>query len=102
MEFCPECGSLMLPSEGKAGRKIFKCKCGYVKPFSEDEANKYKIYTKIKRDFKDEVINTKEIIEWKEKNLKSSLKDFKCPSCGYVKCSLKTMQTRSADEGMTI
>jgi DNA-directed RNA polymerase subunit M/transcription elongation factor TFIIS len=101
MEFCEKCGSLMLPSE-KDGKKIFKCKCGHTKSFSEDQEDSYRVSTKIKHDFKEEVINVKEITDWKEKNLKSSISDFKCPKCGYDKCSLKTMQTRSADEGMTI
>lgn len=100
MKFCPECGGLMLPSK-KDGKKVFKCKCGEIIPFAEDESKNYKISTKIKRDYKFEVTDAKEILDWKDKNLKSTIKDFKCPSCGYDKCSLKTMQTRSADEGMT-
>lgn len=100
MQFCPECGSMMLPST-KDGKKIFKCKCGCFLPFSEEESENYKISKKIKRDLKFEVTDAKQIRDWKSKNLKSTIKDFKCPSCGYDKCSLKTMQTRSADEGMT-
>ena len=40
-------------------------------------------------------------IHWKEKNLRSTIKDFKCPICGYDKAHLETRQTRRADEGMT-
>jgi len=98
MEWCPECGSLMLPST-QDGKKVFKCKCGYVKPFSEEKSEAYKLRQKIKNEEKP--TSTKEILEWKEKNLQSALKNFRCPNCGYDKCSLKTMQTRSADEGMT-
>lgn len=102
MKFCQECGALMLPSKDKNGKKVFKCKCGNVVSFSEEESENYMISTPIKRDFKDEVVNAKQIIDWKEKNLKSTIKNFKCPKCGYNKASLETRQTRSADEGMTI
>jgi DNA-directed RNA polymerase subunit M len=101
VKFCPECGALMLPSKDDKGNKVFKCRCGTVVSFSEEESENYKISTRIERDFKDEVVNAKQIIDWKEKNLKSTIKDFKCPNCGYNKASLETRQTRSADEGMT-
>lgn len=91
----------MLPSRDKKGNKVFKCKCGMVVSFSEEESENYKISTEIKRNYKDEVVNAKQIIDWKEKNLKSTIKNFKCPKCGYNKASLETRQTRSADEGMT-
>ena len=102
MKFCKECGALMLPGKDKNGNKVFKCRCGVVEKFSEDESENYKISTEIKRDLKFEVVNAKDIIDWKEKNLKSTIKNFKCPACGYNKASLETRQTRSADEGMTV
>jgi len=36
MEFCDECGGLMLPSKDMEGNKIFKCKFGAIKPFSDE------------------------------------------------------------------
>ncbi len=99
MEFC-ECGGLMLPSNVD-GKKVFKCRCGATKPFSEDQSESYKISTVIKHPIRFEVVNAQEIIEWKDKNLKSSIKNFKCWKCGYDKAHLETRQTRSADEGMT-
>jgi len=100
MEFCSKCGSLMLPSNLN-GDKIFKCKCGETKPFSEEKSEAYKVTTKIEHSVRNEVTNLVEVINWKEKNLRSSIKNFKCPSCGYNKAHLETRQTRRADEGMT-
>ncbi len=100
MEFCDECGSMMLPSN-KNGKKVFKCKCGSIKTFSEDKSDDYKINRKIEHSIRSEVTNLTEVMNWKEENLRSTIKNFKCPSCGYDKAHLETRQTRSADEGMT-
>ncbi|MHA2398784.1 MAG: RPA12/RPB9/RPC11 RNA polymerase family protein [Promethearchaeota archaeon] len=100
MEFCDICGSMMLPSKAE-GKKVFKCKCGALKPFSEEKSTAYKVTTKIEHSIRNEVSNLTEIMNWKEENLRSTIKDFKCPSCGYDKANLETRQTRRADEGMT-
>ena len=100
MEFCDECGNIMFPSTIE-GKRVFKCKCGYVKPFNEDSSNSYKINTKIEHSVREEVTNLSDVMEWKEENLRSSIKNFKCSRCGYDKAHLETRQTRSADEGMT-
>ena len=99
MQFCNECGSMMLPSTAN-GQKVFKCKCGYIKPLLED-ANSYILKTKITQPIREEVSNLTEVMKWKEENLRSSIKNFKCRRCGYDKAHLETRQTRSADEGMT-
>ncbi len=100
MEFCDECGGMMLPSTVN-GKKVFKCKCGATKPFTEEKSNSYRIKTKIEHSIREEVSNLTEFMKWKEENLRSSIKDFKCRRCGYDKAHLETRQTRSADEGMT-
>ena len=100
MEFCDECGGMMLPSTVN-GKKVFKCKCGATKPFSEEKSNSYRIKTKIEHSVREEVSNLTKFMKWKEENLRSSIKNFKCRRCGYDKAHLETRQTRSADEGMT-
>lgn len=100
MEFCDECGGMMFPSSDN-GIKVFKCKCGAIKPFSNEKSEFYKVKTKIEHSVRSEVTNLSEIMDWKDKNLKSSIKNFKCPRCGYTKAHLETRQTRRADEGMT-
>ncbi len=100
VEFCDECGGLMLPSNVD-GEKVFKCKCGATRPLIDGKSDFYKIKTTVKHNIRAEVVNTNTIMDWKEKNLKSTIKDFRCPLCGYDKAHLETRQTRSADEGMT-
>ncbi len=100
MEFCDECGSMMLPSNLN-GKKIFKCRCGAIRTFNEEKSEAYKLTTKIEHSIRNEVTNLAEVIDWKEENLRSSIKNFKCPRCGYTKAHLETRQTRRADEGMT-
>ena len=58
-------------------------------------------YEKILFKRQDYTPNLTEVISWKEENLRSTIKNFKCPSCGYDKAHLETRQTRRADEGMT-
>ena len=100
VEFCDECGGMMLPSKVN-GKMVFKCKCGAIKPFSEEQKESYKLTTKIEHSVREEVSNLSEVMNWKEKNLRSTIKNFKCPRCGYNKAHLETRQTRRADEGMT-
>ncbi|MFW9896707.1 MAG: RPA12/RPB9/RPC11 RNA polymerase family protein [Candidatus Thorarchaeota archaeon] len=100
MEFCDDCGSMMLPSKVN-GKKVFKCKCGAIKEFTEEKSNAYKLTTKIEHSIKSEVTNTADFLIWKDEHLRSSIKGFICPNCGYDKAHLETRQTRSADEGMT-
>ena len=101
MEFCDDCGGFMIPSKGVDGKKVFKCRCGAVKPLTDDQVDNYKVSTKIEHSIRNEVVNTSEIMAWKDKHLKSSIKNFRCFRCGYDKAHLETRQTRSADEGMT-
>lgn len=100
MEFCDECEGMMLPSNVN-GIKVFMCKCGAIKDFSEEKSGAYKLTKKIEHSVRSEVTNLTEVINWKEENLRSTIKDFKCPSCGYTKAHRESRQTRSADEGMT-
>ena len=52
MEFCPECGSMLLPTEDNE----LKCSCGYTKKLSEDKSE-YNVNEKIKET--DNVIENK-------------------------------------------
>ena len=100
VEFCDECGSLMLPSNLDT-KKVFRCKCGAVKPFFEEKSCSYKLNVKIEHPIEEELQSTTELREWKEKYFKSEVPDFECPSCNYDKASTKTKQMRRAHKGMT-
>ncbi len=104
VEFCDECGGMMLPSttgQGIGVKKVLKCKCGAIKPINNDKNESYKLKTTIEHSLNEEVSSTVEITNWKDKNLKTTIKNFRCRRCGYDKAQLETRQTRRADEGMT-
>lgn len=88
MEFCPECGAMLFPKDGKV-----ECKCGYVKDLSETETNKYGVSEKVEA--KDSVIMKGEDI--------GTLPTTKatCPKCGHPKAEYWLQQTRSGDEAPT-
>lgn len=88
MEFCPECGAMMLPKDGE-----LKCNsCGYVKGSSQDNES-YKVSGKI-----EEHETVKELGD--EKDMLPTTKEI-CPQCGYDKAYYEIKQTRSADEAPT-
>lgn len=88
MEFCPECGAMMLPNSDK-----FQCKCGHTKNLTKEEASQYEVNEKV--DTKDNVI-----MKGEEINTLPTTK-VSCPKCGHNKASWWLQQTRSADEAET-
>ena len=88
MEFCPECGAMMLPKDGE-----LKCNsCGYVKGSSQDNES-YKLSGKI-----EEHETVKDLGEVED--LRSTIKET-CPECGHDEAYYELKQTRSADEAPT-
>ena len=86
MEFCPECGAMLLPKEGK-----LECSCGYKKNLSDD--GEYEVTEKV------EAAETVKILG-DESNLHSTITEV-CPECGHDKAYYELKQTRSADEAPT-
>ena len=87
MEFCPECGAMMLPKDG-----ILKCNsCGYNEDLSNDNA--YEVSKEIK-----ETDNVKMLGD--DVNVGPETNET-CPECGNDKATYKLLQTRSADEAPT-
>ncbi|MBQ1781449.1 MAG: transcription factor S [Methanobrevibacter sp.] len=86
MEFCPDCGAMLLPKDGK-----LECGCGYKKDLASN--NEYELSREIKA----------------EENVKMLGEDVDvgpvtnetCPECGHDKAIYKMLQTRSADEAPT-
>lgn len=86
MEFCPKCGSLMIPRKTK-DKLVVKCKCGY-----KGETDEVVIVEKMEKQKDIEVleeVKTHPIVE------------AECPKCGHDKAEYWTRQTRSADEAET-
>ena len=88
MEFCPECGAMLLPRDG-----ILKCNtCGYEKGSTDKE--EYKVSEEIK----ETEDNVKMLGE--EVDMRSTITEV-CPECGHDKAYYEIKQTRSADEAPT-
>ncbi|MEM0334845.1 MAG: transcription factor S [Thermofilum sp.] len=92
MEFCPVCGSLLLPASVN-GRKVLKCKeCGYV---SEKSNPRYKVTETIARSPLDKVA----VVDLDFSTL--PVVTYKCESCGNDKAYAYEVQTRAGDEPAT-
>ena len=86
MEFCPECGSMLLPTGGKE----LKCSCGYTKELSKKD---YEV--------KEDIKATDNVIEKGEDVNTLPTTKAVCPQCGHTEASWWLQQTRSADEAET-
>ncbi|OUJ18742.1 DNA-directed RNA polymerase subunit M/Transcription elongation factor TFIIS [Methanonatronarchaeum thermophilum] len=85
MEFCSECGSMMMPEEG-----FFKCRdCDVVIEIKEDYT-----YTENQED------NEIPVIEDGNANVLPTIEE-ECPECGHNKAGWWLRQLRSADESET-
>jgi len=85
MNFCPKCGSILLPNPGD---KKIKCSCGY-----SSNSKRVIIKEKIDNNRKIEIIDkTAEILPKTEVD---------CPKCGYNQAYYWLAQTRSSDEAET-
>ncbi|RIA98119.1 putative Rpc11-DNA-directed RNA polymerase III subunit C11 [Glomus cerebriforme] len=94
MLFCPCCGNLLLIQHHTQGEQSFFCQtCPYVFPIGNKE---YKNRTTLKRKEVDDVLGGEE--GWK--NVDST--EVTCPKCEHPRAYFMQIQTRSADEPMSI
>ncbi len=96
MDFCPECGKILL-SEKNNDEVVLKCgKCGYKRKMKEDEDLSFT--EEIKHDVRDMTA----IIDQKEMDKTRPTKEMYCPKCKKkTEISFWQLQTRSADESPT-
>ncbi len=87
MEFCPECGAMLLPNDNK-----LKCSCGYTKDLASN-SSEYSVSQKVEG--KQGVVNMGEV-----EDMRSQITEV-CPECGHDKAYYELKQTRSADEAPT-
>ncbi|MHA1333032.1 MAG: transcription factor S [Candidatus Odinarchaeia archaeon] len=95
MEFCPECGGLLVSSNKENG-KVLKClRCGYE--FKSDTDVNYSFTRKINHGPKD-----KTVILTNDEQIKTMpTTRAECPKCGNREAYYWQVQTRSADEPAT-
>ena len=72
MEFCPECGAILLPMNKK-----LKCKCGYEKSLSDEVKDQYEV--------KGETNPKAEVIVTDNKNVALPTTTITCYKCGGLK-----------------
>lgn len=101
MEFCPKCGSRLIPKKTKTGNKIsinLECakKCGYTKK---------ETHKKISANLSKKTENPKKYVTviTKEEQKLNTLPTLKieCPKCGNKKVYVWQVQTRGGDESST-
>ena len=90
MDFCPKCGSIMVPKPGKK-TKSFACDCGY----RTKQKPAVVLKEKITLDKKDEI----EVIDKKVETLPKT--EEECPKCKNREAYFWTVQTRAGDEAET-
>ena len=86
MEFCPDCGAMLLPKDGK-----LECGCGYKKDLASN--NEYELSREIKAEENVKMLGEDVDV--------GTVTNETCPECGHDKAIYKMLQTRSADEAPT-
>lgn len=89
MEFCPKCGSMILPQNGK-----LKCKCGYELDLIDPDIKKQ---YNLERNTNPQ----QKIIITDSTSNALPTKKINCYKCGGTEGVWWVMQTRSADEAPT-
>ncbi|MHA1207690.1 MAG: transcription factor S [Candidatus Freyarchaeota archaeon] len=99
LKFCPQCGSILLPTKNEEGLTLLKCrKCDYSCELEKELAGEYKITKEIKHSPRDKTT----IIEDEDAIQTMPTVKVTCPKCNHNKAVYWQLQTRSADEGSTI
>mmetsp|Transcript_27267 Transcript_27267/g.78476 ORF Transcript_27267/g.78476 Transcript_27267/m.78476 type:complete len:110 (+) Transcript_27267:82-411(+) len=92
-QFCPTCGNLLVIDVGRAATVAFKCRtCPYIYKVEEKITHKHPF----PRKEVDDVLGGEEA--WKDVDQTDAL----CPACSNGRAYFRQMQTRSADEPMTV
>ena len=88
MEFCPNCGAMLIPRNNK-----LKCKCGYEATLKKEDQKEYSVKEKINPQSK--------VIVTDRNSTAMPTKKITCYKCGGTEGVWWTLQTRSADEAPT-
>lgn len=85
MMFCPKCGSILMPKQGKLGCP----RCSYKTTEKQEAIVREKVESQKAVDVIEKEIETLPLIE------------AECPKCKHKKAYFWTLQTRAADEAAT-
>jgi len=101
MEFCPKCGSRLVPKKGKTDKKtsiVFVCpKCSYKK-----QASSEKVKPKVAKFIQPNPQKLVAVISKKEQKLRTlPTVRVECPRCENNLAYVWQVQTRGADESST-
>ena len=101
MEFCPKCGSRLVPKKGKTGKKtsiVFVCPiCGY-----KEQALSEKVTPKVAKVIQHKPQQLVAVIGKEEQKLRTlPTVRIECPRCGNNLAYVWQVQTRGADESST-
>ncbi len=96
MEFCPTCGTRLVPTRTASGVAFVCSKCGYTKTDCKKEDAKCATKV-IKHDLQQQVIT---IGKDDEVNTMPKMR-MECPKCGHMEVYVWQVQTRGGDEAST-
>src|SRR2546428_13285804 len=91
--FCPKCGSLMFPSDGKL--VCGNATCGFTKGVSSKDAANARTAVKVNRDRPAETLVLDDVLDTLPKTRAG------CPKCGNGEAFWGVRQTRAAGEPAT-
>ncbi len=92
MQFCDECGSMMMPFKDDEGNAQLKCRsCGHIMKGD----SKLIVSQTVKRTPKDKIV----VVE--DDSIPMPKTAASCPKCGHNEAYYWTVQTRRGDEGAT-
>jgi transcription factor S len=97
MEFCPNCGSRLVPKKSETAVSMACPKCGYVKQASEVESES-KVGGKIIKHSLQQQVTV--IGKEDEVNTMPTMR-MECPKCGNMLVYVWQVQTRGGDEAST-
>eukprot|EP01017_Pseudomicrothorax_dubius_P011997 TRINITY_DN1466_c0_g1_i2.p1 TRINITY_DN1466_c0_g1~~TRINITY_DN1466_c0_g1_i2.p1 ORF type:complete len:108 (+),score=6.06 TRINITY_DN1466_c0_g1_i2:140-463(+) len=93
MNFCPLCANCLMIEKTSRGEFAFRClTCPYVYQIRQKVKSSIHLETKVV----DDILGGKEA--WENVDQTEAM----CPKCGHNRAYFKQIQTRSADEPMTI
>jgi DNA-directed RNA polymerase subunit M len=101
MEFCPKCGTRLVPKKGKSGKKeslTLNCpKCGYKRRIVSE-----KVTPKVAKVIQHNPQQLVAVIGKEEQKLRTlPTVRIECPKCGNNTAYVWQVQTRGADESST-